>query len=85
MEKFKNVLENKMLRTLLMVTIGLILLIIIVIAVMSGKNTGLSDTKLINAAKSYYKEHPNLLPNAIFATAYPIPPNFTLLADTILP
>lgn len=63
MEKFKNVLENKMLRTLLMVTIGLILLIIIVIAVMSGKNTGLSDTKLINAAKSYYKEHPNLLPN----------------------
>ncbi len=68
MDNLKKILENKLLRTLLIAIIAIIIVIIIILFLVSNVASTINENNLTEAAKKYYAKYNNYLPKENYNT-----------------
>ena len=68
MDNLKKILENKLLRTLLVAIIAIIIVIIIILFLVSNVASTINENNLTEAAKKYYTKYNSYLPKENYNT-----------------
>ena len=68
MDKFKELMENKLFKICLLSIVALIVIIVIVALIAGSKGSKITEASLQNAAKSYLEKNPNMYPKDKYAT-----------------
>lgn len=68
MDKFKELMENKLFKICLLSIVALIVIIVIVALIAGSKGSRITEASLQNAAKSYLEKNPNMYPKDKYAT-----------------